>query len=133
MSVLESLAEILRPLHHVRFTPKADICSAQAYVRLVPIADISKKKDRPAAISQYSNRCFDQAANGPVHGVSARSVCDVLAGLIKEAASIGGLNTPTLPTNYLPRAKLSFCMTRAITEKPRAIAIVTVQKVSHMG
>ena len=54
---------------------------------------------------------------------------------MKEAASIGGLslNTPTLPTNYLPRAKLSFCMTCAITEKPRANAMVTVQKVSHMG
>jgi hypothetical protein len=52
---------------------------------------------------------------------------------MKEAASIGGLNTPTLPTNYLPRATPSFCMTCAITEKPRAIAIVTVQKVSHMG
>ncbi|MGA8591110.1 MAG: hypothetical protein WB803_17740, partial [Pseudolabrys sp.] len=65
----------------------------------------------------------------------AGSVCEVLAGLMKEAASIGGLslNTPTLPTNYLPRAKLSFCMTCAITEKPRANAIVTVQKVSHMG
>lgn len=54
---------------------------------------------------------------------------------MKEAASIGGLslNTPTLPTNYLPRAKLSFCVTSAITEKPRAIAMVTVQMVSHMG
>ena len=51
---------------------------------------------------------------------------------MKEAANWGGLITPTLPT-YLPRAKLSFCVTSAITEKPRAIAIVTVQKVSHMG
>jgi hypothetical protein len=75
----------------------------------------------------------EQTINGPVHGVSARSACDVLAGLMKEAASMGGLNTPTLPTNYLPRAKLSFCMTCAITEKPRAITIVTVQKGSHMG
>jgi len=62
-----------------------------------------------------------------------RQVCEVLAGLMKEAASVGGLNTPTLPTNYLPRATPSFCMTCAITEKPRAIAIVTVQKVNHMG
>ena len=51
---------------------------------------------------------------------------------MKEAANWGGLITPTLPT-YLPRTTLSFCMTCAITEKPRAIAIVTVQKVSHMG
>ena len=35
-------------------------------------------------------------------------------------------------TYYLPRAKPSFCVTSAITEKPRAIAIVTVQKVSPL-
>ena len=40
----------------VRFTPKADMCSAQAHVRLVPIADIAKLFDelpREPQLSHY--------------------------------------------------------------------------------
>ena len=41
---------------------KADMCSAQADVRLVPIADIGeqrpKQKDRLAAVSPKSDQCF---------------------------------------------------------------------------
>jgi len=37
------------------FTPKADICSAQVHVRFVPQADMSKEKDRLAAVfSKFS-------------------------------------------------------------------------------
>ena len=44
----------IKPVGHVRFGSKADMCSAQPDVRFVPIADIheTKQKDRLAAVSE---------------------------------------------------------------------------------
>jgi hypothetical protein len=91
------------------------------------MVEITGLKEQPVRTEFYperGRRGLDGGQLTDFGGIGARPM--------KEAASIGGLNTPTL-LNYLPRAKLSFCVTSAITEKPRAIAIVTVQKVSHMG
>ena len=41
------------------FTPRADMCSAQAHVCYGPIADISKETERPLRVSPKIHPCFN--------------------------------------------------------------------------
>ena len=63
-------------------------------------------------------------------GVCAFGLRVALRALTCAAEFVFDANTTCM--YYLPRAKLSFCMSRAITEKP-PVGNGTVQKVSHMG